>query len=62
MNEPRGTCSSCLFWSAPRGAFEQYAHRTIGTCSKGGPDPDQGCSDTAAGETCEKYQHDAGRR
>lgn len=49
------TCAFCLWWNAPRGALEQYAHRAIGTCTKGGPDPDQGSSDTAAHESCGKF-------
>lgn len=49
------TCSLCLWWSVPKGALEQYAHRAMGSCRKGGPDPDQGSSDTAAHESCDKW-------
>lgn len=49
------TCSTCALWRAPPGVILARAPRTIGTCTTGGPDPDQGCSDAAADETCPRH-------
>lgn len=49
------TCATCDRWRAPPGVIVQRAPRAMGTCALGGPDPDQGCSDTAAGETCPQH-------
>ena len=44
------TCASCVFYTAFKG-------EVIGTCAKGGPEPELGCSDVGATESCEKWQH-----
>ena len=49
------TCATCRHWRCGERERAAYGHRAIGTCSKGGPDPDAGCSDTAATETCDQH-------
>jgi hypothetical protein len=46
------TCASCRFWTHTEGE----GWYTIGTCAKGGPTPDDGCSDTHRDEVCERYE------
>lgn len=53
------TCSTCIHWRCDERTRAAYAHRAVGTCSKGGPEPDSGCSDSGARETCERWAKDA---
>lgn len=49
------TCSTCEHWRQPPGVILARAPNTVGTCRLGGPDPDSGCSDAGANETCPKH-------
>lgn len=51
MTRP-AACASCRFWTHTEGE----GWYTIGTCAKGGPTPDDGCSDTHRDEVCERYE------
>ena len=56
---PAPTCSTCIHWRCDERARAAYGHRAVGTCSKGGPNPASGCSDSGAAETCERWAPDA---
>ena len=44
-------CATCAH-------FTRYRDDSgIGTCAKGGPEPEEGCSDVGVEETCGRYCH-----
>lgn len=51
------TCATCRHWKCGERERAYYGHKAEGTCALGGPKPD-GCSDTRAGETCDKWTED----
>lgn len=46
---PERTCEFCRHFSAPLSGV------AVGSCAKGGPTPEEGCSDVRYDETCEKW-------
>ena len=48
----RDTCSTCRHFTPAKDA----SWLAVGTCAKGGPTPEDGCSDVHRDESCEKHE------
>ena len=53
---PKSTCGNCLHWRCVPHERRAFGDLAVGTCSLGGPDAVEGCSDTLACDVCPRWR------